>query len=481
MVGDRNESVSRAARVLHRLGLADLLGQVSARIPGTDQFAITPAPQRGGTPFNRLSGVDVVVASLESPRSSQSGLPPDVLMHAAVYRRRPDVQAIVHTHQPLATAFATARCPLLPIGHIEAELAMDGSAFWGQGEIADGPERAADLAETLGAHPILLLPCHGVLCVGRSLGEAVMRADHLEQLAQFNLIARGLGGSVQEVTRDAFAEISRQRAHPDRLAGYYDSLLASTSPGPARNPWPDSPELEKRLRERMELACHILYHFGLVAHREHVTHRLDAGHFLMTPRGHLGQMTGADVALLDMECNWLAGPLPPPPFMTFHRDILQARSDVQAIVHTHPVFGRILPITGTPLKAVHQVGAWQALSATPVYSRADMVFEAEPRRQVVALLDGHAVVHELHHGIDFVAPSLEQATVWAVHNEMLAQRQYLATLLGEPATLSSVANADGASPPEDIWWEYYVSILDSSARQHAPVIGGGKGQEAHSF
>lgn len=181
----------------------------------------------------------------------------------------------------------------------------------------------------------------------------------------------------------------------------------------------------------------------------------------MSPRGNIGLIKANDMTLLDMECNWIGGKLEPPPFKWFHQSILRARQDVGAIVHTHQVYGRIFPVTGTLLKPVHRVGAWQACIDIPAYGEADLLFEMTAVQDAVKLLEKHPIIHELHHGTDYAASSLEEAAVWAVHNESIARRQYLASILGTPVELSKNAleKLSEELPPAKAWWEYYVSLL----------------------
>jgi hypothetical protein len=113
------------------------------------------------------------------------------------------------------------------------------------------------------------------------------------------------------------------------------------------------------------------------------------------------------------------------------------------------------------LKPVHRVGAWQACIDIPIYGEADLLFEMTAVQDAVKLLDNHQIIQEMHHGTDYVASSLAEATVWAVHNESIGRRQYLAALLGTPIELSKNAleRLSEELPPAKAWWEYYVSLL----------------------
>lgn len=467
MTAEIKREVVRGCRVLHRLGLIDMLGHLSIRLPDRDAFAIQPGAGLGVPAPHYLDSNDILVVDFAGGViEGKHDAPRDVQMHCQIYRSRQDVGAIVHTHQELATAFATARHPLVPIGHTECEGIFGGTPFWGSGQLADNPEKGRDLAEVLGDGETALLPGHGVLCTGSGIDHVLMRAHHLEILAEFNMVANGLGGRIRPVKRVESDTLRNQlNAHgtsPEKIyRSYYDALVSEKASRKPIDSWPEGSNLEETLKARMELSCHILYHFGCIHHLEHVTCRLPDNRFLMSPRGHLGLIKAEDMALLDKDCNWIGGELAPPPFKWFHQGILHHRPDVNGIVHTHQLYGRLYPVTGIPLRPIHRVGGLQACMDIPVFPQADLLFDETTRANAVRLLDKAPLIQEIHHGADYVASTLEEATVWAVQNELLARRQYLSTLVGAPAELSKDALAELETTAHSYknWWEYYVSIL----------------------
>ena len=103
MLDHRDEIIA----VTHSLDAAGLVpnksGNVSCRF--ADGFAITPA----GIPYRELLPAHIVELSLDAPMTATEPRPSsEWRMHAAIYRARPDVTAIVHTHSPHATALAAA-------------------------------------------------------------------------------------------------------------------------------------------------------------------------------------------------------------------------------------------------------------------------------------------------------------------------------------------------------------------------------------
>lgn len=142
-------------------------GNVSQRL-ADKRFAITPS----GIPYEKLTVDAIVTVSLEDlsyegpvKPSSEKGL------HAAIYRERPDVRAVIHTHQPLASAFSAARNMELAtsaefVGLIGPHVKTAAYALPGTKKLA----RAA--AGALAKSNAALLANHGAVCVGPDMEEA---------------------------------------------------------------------------------------------------------------------------------------------------------------------------------------------------------------------------------------------------------------------------------------------------------------------
>jgi len=164
-------------------------GNISCRIPKTPSFFITPS----GIPYYDLKTADLVQLDftgkcLEGTRKPST----ESLLHGAVYQKRPDVQAIVHTHSNYAAAFAVVRAEIPPILEEMAQLIggpvkVARYALPGTGELA---EHAVEALEDRNA---VLLANHGVVAVGRTLDEAFTTALLVEKSAHVLLAARQLG------------------------------------------------------------------------------------------------------------------------------------------------------------------------------------------------------------------------------------------------------------------------------------------------
>jgi L-fuculose-phosphate aldolase len=161
-------------------------GNVSVR--DEDVLYITPAATCKGF----LTPDQIVATDLEGRPRQGGRASTEIHMHTAIYRRRPDVRAVVHAHPPTATGFAVAGVPLDRAITAEAVVTLGPVPV-----IPYGMPATTDLAEGVGqaicGAQAVLLAHHGALTVGDSLARAWERMETLEQVARVALVARTLG------------------------------------------------------------------------------------------------------------------------------------------------------------------------------------------------------------------------------------------------------------------------------------------------
>ena len=204
------EALARACRILasegHESGLA---GQVTARAeqPGawwTLQF---------GYGFEEATAERMVLVD-EDLTPLQGGRPnPGTRFHVWIYRKRPDVNAIIHTHAPYASALAATGQPLRTI-HMDSAM-LHGTAHlaeWPGVPVADDEGRIISAA--LGSAKTILLANHGLLAAAESVEEATYLAVFFERAARMQLRAMAAGGFKEvkpELAEEACAFL-RQRS-----------------------------------------------------------------------------------------------------------------------------------------------------------------------------------------------------------------------------------------------------------------------------
>jgi len=186
------EELARVCRKLEKKGfIAASDGNVSCRAGG-DRLLITP----GGKAKGDLKPLDFLLIDLEgNPAAGKGTVSSEVRMHLLVYRKRPDVMAIVHAHPPMLTAFTVAEIPFeaeclpevwLTIGRVP-------TAPYATPSTEEVPDSITPHVENRQA---ILLARHGSLTFGKSATEAYLRLEKLEHAAHTLFYSRLLCGQL---------------------------------------------------------------------------------------------------------------------------------------------------------------------------------------------------------------------------------------------------------------------------------------------
>ncbi|MFI1522609.1 L-ribulose-5-phosphate 4-epimerase [Kitasatospora cineracea] len=179
-------------RELVRYGLVVwTAGNVSARVPGEDLLVIKPS----GVDYDELTPQNMILCDLHGNVVEGEHAPSsDTAAHAYVYRHRPDVGGVVHTHSTYASAWAArgeaVPCVLTAMAdEFGAEIPVGPFALIGDDSIGRG------IVETLDGHrsPAVLMKSHGVFTIGKDARAAVKAAVMCEDVARTVHVSRQLG------------------------------------------------------------------------------------------------------------------------------------------------------------------------------------------------------------------------------------------------------------------------------------------------
>jgi len=139
-----------------------------------------------------LDASQIVIVDMDNNHLAGNGkASSETLVHLEIYKARPDVNAVAHTHSVYATAHAVANKPIEP--WVVETLLYGGRVEVAPFAIPGTMELAKSAAETLGEKNAVLLQHHGVVCVGRDLDEAFLNALYLEDTAKICHIASQMG------------------------------------------------------------------------------------------------------------------------------------------------------------------------------------------------------------------------------------------------------------------------------------------------
>jgi L-ribulose-5-phosphate 4-epimerase len=180
--------VAQAVRMLAAEGFVGSSGHVSARAPGTDRVLIN---SRNGS-REVVQAEDIVTVNLDGKKIAGKDLEPEVSIHVSIYRARPDVVSVIHTHNVYSTGFRVAQKEILPVS-VHGAIFADGILEYHRaGKVIDR-RQGDDLANALGPHRAALMRMHGAVVVGAYLEEAFCAAIQLEENAKMQITASTLG------------------------------------------------------------------------------------------------------------------------------------------------------------------------------------------------------------------------------------------------------------------------------------------------
>jgi L-ribulose-5-phosphate 4-epimerase len=164
-------------------------GNVSGRDPQTGFVVIKPS----GVRYEELAPEHMVVVDLEGRVVEGRHKPSsDTLAHVYVYRHRPDINGVVHTHSTFASAWAAVGKPIPPVltaicDEFGGPIPVGAYARIGSDEIG------REIVRSIGASPAILMKNHGIFTVGRTAEEAVKAAVMVEDVARTVFYALQLG------------------------------------------------------------------------------------------------------------------------------------------------------------------------------------------------------------------------------------------------------------------------------------------------
>lgn len=176
-----------ATKILLHEGIMDTFGHISARDPeNPDGFFL---PQKLAPSLVTFDDIQRVGLDGETQDNRPSYL--ERYIHSEIYKARPDVQCVLHTHSPAVLPYCFVDTPLRPVTHMGAFMGESVPVYEIRHKHGDATDLfggsndvCADIAERLGGSTVVLMARHGVVNVGNSIREVVFRAFYLEQEAK---------------------------------------------------------------------------------------------------------------------------------------------------------------------------------------------------------------------------------------------------------------------------------------------------------
>ena len=210
------EKLADAILMMERAEVIDFNGHFSARLPGTPHLLINS----GKSVRSALTAADIVTIDMDGNLVEGEAVPPmEFHIHTEIYRRRPDVQSVAHTHPLWSTLFSMTGTPVKPVimqaallGEIQR---FDKTASINQKTLAE------ELATTLGPHRVIMLKSHGAVVAAEGVLETFVLAVYLEETARRQYLARLLGEPA-ELSAAEVETIRRNLWKPNLLQKVWD-------------------------------------------------------------------------------------------------------------------------------------------------------------------------------------------------------------------------------------------------------------------
>jgi ribulose-5-phosphate 4-epimerase/fuculose-1-phosphate aldolase len=190
--------LAAASRILAERGVVDAAGHISHRHPDSpDRYVMSRAMAPG-----LVTPDDLVEYSLDSEPCNASGRSSflERFIHGGIYKARPDVQCVVHSHSPSVIPFGLVDSAMRAMFHNAAFLAAGVPVFdiaekFGATDMLIGDKtRGVALAERMGDKSVVLMRAHGLVASGPSLQMAVFRAVYTEVNARIQHWTAALAG-----------------------------------------------------------------------------------------------------------------------------------------------------------------------------------------------------------------------------------------------------------------------------------------------
>lgn len=213
------EDVVKGAGILIKRGICEAFGHLSARLPGSDRFIITPSLSMAVVRGTE----DLVQVNLKGEKvEGRNRQPYEVWLHICLYRARPDVGGIARTHSFTTSAFSVAGESIRPVHDFGAMMLGETPVFQDP-RLIDNEEIGTRLAQFVGAGTAALLRGNGTGIAGKDVVEAVLRAIYLEESAMLQMKAKEVGRPIY-YTPEEIAErgsVALERPHLMRAWEHY--------------------------------------------------------------------------------------------------------------------------------------------------------------------------------------------------------------------------------------------------------------------
>jgi ribulose-5-phosphate 4-epimerase/fuculose-1-phosphate aldolase len=280
----------------------------------------------GGASVDDMIEYDLESTPVDGPRNDNAR---EIYLHGEIYKARPDIMAIVHSHTPEFVAFGASSVPLwngaerLPVFDLRP---FNG----GRSGIIGNHALGQAMAQAMGKAEAVLLWGHGIALGAPSLQEAVSRVDALRDSARLQQAAVALGGTwTPQARADRAGTADRTWEYYKRavLRGSEGRVPAEPDPLPQKPSDPDQASMHDLVLANRILASDDLQILDTIGHVS-VRNPRNPNSYFVSPRVAAGAVTPGDIVQRDItkaEADTVG--------LSIHDEIYKARPDVMAILY----------------------------------------------------------------------------------------------------------------------------------------------------
>jgi L-fuculose-phosphate aldolase len=220
---EAREKLIAAGLILDAADQGDLTrGHVSLRVPGDPTHFLMKPHSRG---LDEITLENIVVCNLAGEKVGGGGRRhSEVYIHSEIYKARPDVMSVIHTHPTHAVALSATGRPLLPISQPGVAFADGVPYFTETIDLIRTQDMGLGVARALGPHKAVLLRNHGVAVVGACVEEATVLALLLEEACKIQLLAQASGGVGEVFSDESIQRLHHNITRPEQYTINFDYL-----------------------------------------------------------------------------------------------------------------------------------------------------------------------------------------------------------------------------------------------------------------
>lgn len=189
-IKELKEKLIIANKILDNQGLANPMGHISVRIPGTETFLITRSIAPGMAALDDIVVCDIEGKVIQGKYSETFG---EVAGHAAVYRKRKDINSVAHTHSMYVIGLSMTGNTLLNLGTEALKVGFGTIGLYEKFRMLDDRDVGEAIADLIRENKAVICRGHGAVVVGKTIEGCTVACIYLEKAAKYQLLAASTG------------------------------------------------------------------------------------------------------------------------------------------------------------------------------------------------------------------------------------------------------------------------------------------------